>query len=811
LPVIEIPEFLGYNTAEDETRLDPRFSAAAAEFDISDSGALVQRTGSRFITQASGAGASGSPVNAMCRYPQKDGDWYWIVAQGDPASGIYQKQDTDGSETPWTELEAEDITDGSVAEIDYPLIGLSEGRIVEQTGSSIIEYTIPAATYVNANIYSSASFPSSAKPQAAAWAEATSVPHVPAWSAGSGILQVKAHNPSASALFLSSTVNGTEIRRTYDLGDMDVGGHRVIEFYAAHKGGANSRTRVELSMRDAVSGTPATNFWFVADQLSATWKFGYGGSGLSTEAVADTGVAKGTPIYFLAMTYNRWLNVYYRTALGSAWTLFYTTYLVPQAGGFPVLKMRYLELVSKDTGDTSGSYLDALYTDALCVYDGADTTGWVGTTPSGTSASVASTYADTTPRVYIDTFGYGYFSTWTNVRSGVSAADGLIGMELFDDKMWLSFPATGMAYSDGGATLTAASESASAQYGGLLWQNQRRFFIARKDADKGYLAYSATLPAAGNEPDFGAGATFPLKGISSGGDIMAGGIWDDILWLLTPSELHMAYIRGSTPSSDWYTKLITPAVGCKASKSFVTTPNGFAWLASDGAIRAFGRFYGLPGADGTGTIELSADIAPTVRANLSSSTVAAHHRGRLWFIDGTTAYVYVLPDPDTKRRGAWLPPFTYPFSVTCLYVTRADDPLGYGLFAGTSQGHIVQLDTGTTDAASFESGSPTASGIAASWRIPYLAPGGYHTTKHFREVWVAAYAPDAQTVTVTPDTDDVASPAASLAAGPDTKVTPIRAELSSFGAAARYTIATTGTGTSLEVSRFIVHHDHPRE
>lgn len=815
MPTIDISDFSGgLTTALDETRLSPTRSAYARNFNITDSGSLERRAGSRYETTAAGAGATGAPITSLARYIQKDGDAYWLAVHGGAVSAVYQHQDLAGSSSGWTTAEAEEIaSSGPRTILDYPMDSVSQGRFVQQTGT--VTYAIPTATDVTLKAYCSSAFPASARPQGGAWESVASILHALSWTAGSGQVEVAPHSPAASSLCLKSTVNGTEIRRTYNLGPQDDNSPRAIEFWVAHRGGYNgSRTRVEVPIgATGASGSPANAFWVVADQLSTTWKLGYGHNGYSSEAYRDTGVNKGTPISFLFSVKPPYLRVYYRTSLTASWTLLLDQYLKPYQPNFYPFNMTWLGFVSKCTkaGETSLSHLDALFRDGVEIYDGGTLAPWVGSTPSGASAYLASDWAITTPRVYVDTFTYGYFTGWQNAASGIAAPDGLVGEALLDDKMWFAFPARGMAYASGAPTLTAASGSASGVSGGLLLQHQRRFFVARKASDKAFLAYSATLGEIGGEPDFGAGGTIWLKGKDSGGDIMAMGVWDNNLWVLTPGELHVVVISGPDPATDWYTKLITPAVGCKAPKSFVTLRDGFAWLASDGAVRAFGRFAGLAGADGTGTIELSAAIAPDVREVLKEETVGAHYEGRLYFACGSNVYIYQLPDPDTRARGAWLPVYTYPFEITSLLVTSILDPLGYGLFAGTADGHIVRLETGETDAGGFdEAGNPISEPIVPVWRVPWLAPGGYDTKKHFRRCWLRAYAPDPQVLSISPEADDRDGINRQLPVGPDTEVTPVRFPLSARGRAVRYTLQGAGAAARLRISGLTVEYDDPR-
>lgn len=762
---------------------------------------------------------------------------------------------------PMSWLQAENASPASGTGLTQSLAAFPGGSAVEQTGSLYSRYTIPPSTDLVTGIYANASHPASAGSNGAAWTSVTTYGQALTWSSANANVYVAPPTRNASSLELKAVRTGgssVSVTKSCALPSATTSIEAYLK-YSTSAGDTEAKwgTRQRFEVRGSGNLT-AQSVWLMADATSANWQVGLGGLGTSTTRVDTIPVAAVTPIWvrldFGAPMYDARAHLYtamvslaYRTSTAMAWV---------QRGAYPwkvvigtTGEKEYVTpqfLAAHAVGNAAASvetkaYFDGIFVNACLWEDFTDlsTNAWTGTVPTGASATISATVADTTPRVYVDAFQHGYlfvpasayavsdtqpisFATVNDTlfMGTVASAGNSMEMLTYDGTTFASVDATGAGFSMGIA--------------------KQRLFTQGQLADPLALYDSAVLTGVATDPSWsiasGAALTYPPSK-SAGMMGMGLGIWQDRLFYFTESQTWGLTIVGD-PTADWSFKIMSPTIGCRARDTVHTQPNGIMFLANDFSVRAYGSIPGLSDIDSVsdGFIEVSRDIRPTMRLinpSLASGSVGRFYDSKYWLacslpidsngdivlkaqlsdIESGTAgtwvpynnavLVYRMADPSRKQRGTWLchrylDRTGQPFGITCMDVGQADQ---YGLYAGTNTGHIVQLDSGNDD---------DRTAIKLRWDVPPIRPGGYGTLKHFKRLHVLADATAAQWLSIAPTTDEGLANPVLATIDSTTALKPVRAPMSCRGREVKMRLTSDGTAQPIVINGLIVDHGTPR-
>ena len=406
------------------------------------------------------------------------------------------------------------------------------------------------------------------------------------------------------------------------------------------------------------------------------------------------------------------------------------------------------------------------------------------------SFATSSTQYDTQRWYYVDAFDYSAISAWTSETTGLSATTDTFGFATLNGSCFFNSPYDAIQGFDG--TNVSAVSASGGPEGGFLIEHKRRLWTAGDKDDQAKLWYTAV-----DAPrDWDGGGEIYLAGKDSA---RCTGLvpFDNKVFFFTDSRI--SAIDPTGPDTNWTAAMagynaISRALGCIAPKSLVQTDNALIFLSADG-VRAYGYIPGIYSQDGSGLVDLSENIRPTldtIADSMKAKCAGAFYNGRYYLacaLDGATTNdsILVYRLPASGSPGAWT--LYKDISVASFAVTRGDE---YGLFAGTTDGYILQLETGTND---------NGSVISMRYKTPQMAPGGFDTVKHFKQLHIAAESDTTQTATVGIDTDDVESGDQLATFTANTSEQPVRLNISSRGRSIQYDISASGAAQPLNISR----------
>ena len=765
----------GLNTAVAQSRLDVRFSPDLQNVDFTDTGAITRRKGYTVLTPS----AFTAPIKALHRYYQADGGRFWLTVSG---TAVYSAEDV-ASEVMPTTLEAEDATiSGSTTTIARA--SSSGGQYVSIVGASAV-FTIPSYCTTIAMYHNcSSTIAASISVDGAAYVSATGPEAIFASLGGT---------PS------SRTVKVKPAPRNSTSGKLDVN----------LNGGTVGRARIVNPLSLIKSDTVSIRFYDTMFDSFASGRVMFKGN-----MNADTTDSVGVRLYAYAN------GKYYVTSGDTA-----TATSITRSAGWHTLS------ISKDIAGTYGLYLDgtriathtfagsnlsarvvltstraaSFYIDSLVsgwdlIDDFGDTLSWAASGdvfPANVSFGASSTQADTVSLYGLDMFIYSALGAWTSRNGTLSATSEHFGFSTLNDNVYFNSPHDPLMKFDG-TSVTALAASLSPPRGGFIIEHKRRLWTAGDYADTSMLSYCDV-----DEPeDWIGGGDIRLAGKDSGGDCTGIVPFDNKVFYFSASRIWAVDPTG--PDTNWTASMagynaISWSLGCVAPKSLVQTDNALIFLSADG-VRGYGYIPGLYSQDGSGLIDLSENIRPTldtISPAMRGSVAAAFYNGRYYLacaLDGATANnaILVYSLPTQGKPGAWtkyVGTDENPLSVTCFAVTRGDE---YGLYAGTSGGHIIRLDDGLSDG---------GGNIVMVYKTPQLAPKGFETIKHFSTLHLAGESSTTQTLDIAIDTDDVEVGTVSAEFGSGTAAQPVRLPISSRGRSIQYTLTGSGQAQPLTISR----------
>lgn len=390
--------------------------------------------------------------------------------------------------------------------------------------------------------------------------------------------------------------------------------------------------------------------------------------------------------------------------------------------------------------------------------------------------------------IFTDYLDYGSPSSWSTEAIALSATSEQFGFATLNDKCYFSSPYDTLRSYDGNTVATVTATGAPA--GAFLIEHKRRLWSAGSATDPAKLSYTNV-----DDPeDWVGGGDMYLAGKDSGGRCTGLIPWRNQIVYFSDSRIYS--IDPSGADTSWTASLVgwnamSTSIGCVAPKSLVQTDNALIFLSADG-VRAYGYIPNLYSSDGSGLLDLSENIRPTldtITEAMKPKAAGAFYDGRYWLsvaLDGASVNNAVLVYDIAKA--AWTK-YTG-MSVSCFFVTRGDE---YGLYAGDAQnGKVYRMDYGEND---------DGAAITMYWKSPQVAPGGFESVKHFRHLHIAAESEVPQTLTVGINTDDVALADQEVSVTANTAAQPLRVEASSRGRSVQYELTSSGAAQPLTVSR----------
>jgi hypothetical protein len=469
-------------------------------------------------------------------------------------------------------------------------------------------------------------------------------------------------------------------------------------------------------------------------------------------------------------------------------------------------------------------YFDRLVLDGVLVDGMASVASWSAT--NGATVSSSSTTYDTTPNpIAIDYIEYSTTSSSSGVGS-VNASSTNYSFEFAHDKLFIGTDRDQLrTYSKTTNTLAAVTNALEA---GFQCLNQTRLFYAGVHDNRTFVEFSAPLSATSFDVSLDAN-TIRLAASGSSGDCTGLVSYLDSVYYFSYSSVYRIN-TGTNVASSFRSEVVSAAHGCIAPKSLAVGDSGIVFLAADG-VRGYGALQSVFANDGSGLSMLSGNIsglnktrsqefavlcasntwltahpeAPSINGYSDAQRMAAIgavYDNRYFLFISKDVYVFDLRRKSinnqpvcTRYKYAGLDSSVY---VTSACVTRGDE---YGLFVGTNNGRIYQLDTGDTD---------SGSDIVWHYTTTPLRYGGHYTVKHNKRMYLnAGIRPlddtsQTQQTTLTLETDDVHTSPQTIGITMTTDADPLRIPISSRGHYLKLKLSGSITGDPIDISAMTI-------
>lgn len=759
----------GLNTTVDEARLGSQFSASMNNVEVTDSRTIKSRAGYLAVTAT--AIRSGSEVKSLYRYYTKGGAKKWVALCG---TAVFTA--TDVARSTYGQVAVESITATSATVNDSFFDGGSAVQLTATT--TTYSLAVPYSTDVRVKWYGASA---RARVDSGAWSTFTSGAEISfaGLSATNHTVDIQNNSTRNTTSMRLSPAGQNKYRvrsRSVHSAIGNVTGNVSLSFYDP---GNNDSERL-VSLWATVDGSTQALVYVGVSPVHSTTH--YTVNGVSTSITRSNGWHKVELIITPLNTFSRSIRV----AIDDI-----DIPIVPALpSGTYSDTLLYAIARSKRTDTTAvPTYFDAFRVNYALVDDFTDLTAWA--VPSGFSMSsdtdaVSNTYYTSGIDVYIDTLTYQATPAWTRIAA-VSATADRLACATYNDRLFFSTRYDAMRYYTAAGTLGTITASGTAPAAEFITTKQQRLFAAGKQVDRGLLEYTA-VDSPQNWTDGGALKPWAKD---SGADITGVAKWNDALFIFAQNRTRALQIEGDETS--WLNRELSDSIGCIAPDTVEVTPNSVIFLAPSG-VRAYGLISGVTDTDGSGFLNVSESIQPTIkRINQSyvQKAQAVYYDNKYFLsvpLDDSTennvTLVYRLPEDG--QAGSWTK-YDYGFRTLC--VTRGDEA---ALYAGGYDGKLYRLEYGTTD-----NGSP----IAWHWRTPPLTDKqGYAFVRHFRRCHVGVKADSLMPLTITPYTDDVDGQSTTVNVDASTDAKPVRFPLNARGRSLGVDFSSAGSEQSVTVS-----------
>lgn len=764
----------GLNTASAEANLPSNMSADMLDVDFTETGAITRRQGYTTVTATLG---NGTALKGLYKYYKADGSAFWI---GVNATAAYS-QSIGLADREWGRTENTALAYNSVNATLFNQPTASAGnvhRIV--TASTVTVSGIPYCNRVSIRLYSPVT--GSLKVAGAASVTVASTLYTAVVSATS--THTLAYRPAArnvKAVVLNVTDTGK------------IGGLSTT---------FTANAKIYTSLRFHSDGTdPGPAYRSAGIMNSNGYQYGlvWAGSNYHLGILSSNGQFY-TSIGVLATnatgwhTFELWIdgNAFYaRLDSGSVSGPYY-------AGGTMLGQQRILisgkdsssrsftaDTVMRATGDSITPGVTPQT--ATLVSDFENTAGWTDISNGTNHPTISTTTYDTAPFPwYIDYADTAVITAPTRIDANISATAQNVAFTTANDYVYMGTGYDPLKTYNGTLTATVSS-TIKPEF--LCTFKYRNFAVTNR-----YILNYTVVDSFSNWTGVGSGSINVAE--KDSGSYCTGLLpWQDHLFFFGSSSIH--YLTIVADPANWERKVVTRAHGCVAPKTLVDAGNSLVFLSAK-AVRAYGLVEGINSEDGAATINLSRNIEPTITAipeSMLTKAAAGFYKGRYWLACSTSSLTdndtLLVCDLDRKVKvGDNIQPVWTRYSITglrCFVTTRGDE---YGLYAGTSNGHIVQLDIGAND---------DGDAISLRYVTAPMAPKGFGTVKHFKALHTSVEASGAQTVTITPSTDDVDGQVAVVNVSGETDLQPSRHNISARGRHIKYTITSDGSAQPITV------------
>lgn len=759
--VIEQRDFGGgLNTAVDPMLIRPDESPAMLNVDVTDTNAITRRSGYARLTATAIAPVA---IRDITRYYLANGVKYWVAVAG---THLYAAQDaTRGVPLTRKEFTTSNLT--ATGDCIAPISnvpGLSGGAaVVMSKAAHTISATLPFCSRLT--LYGH-KMTGSVMVDSGAWTSlsATSVYGFGAITATTHTLSLKAKASNTKAVKLTTPDN--------------------------HEGASVSISRTPAS--GLAWGISFYDTGFTQCRMSV-----YLDEGL-TQSVRYLGSATGRYLFNGAPTSVArsvgWHKVVVPPAMGNPYRAVFLDgeYL----GTIPTSLTDKVTCRITNTGNADEwAWFDHYLEDGAMVDDFDSLSGWTVVKNLGSETATIDTdheFVSESWPLIVDCADYSADAAFGAVGPVLSATASTVGFATLNNKLYY-----GTGYNDvrtyNGATTAAISASGTTK-AAYLTELKRRLFAGGIASDQSMLNYTSVDVG----HDWAGGGVARLAGLDSGGDCTGIAVFDDKLFWFGESRFYGLLTNGT--DDQWQAYTLSNTHGCIAPRSLAVAPSAILFLSADG-VRAYGPVPNIFNADGSDTLPMSINIAPTLAAYTDAerkAAVGAVYKNRYWLAIGGDVFVADLVQRTKNKQPVWVRySYTGP-TITCMHVTRGDE---YGLYAGCDDGRIYRLDFGDTDNGSL---------IAMSYLTAPLAPGGSQSIKHFRTLHVAVDSPTPQSVSITPTTDDVSGSPATVTVDGSTDSAPIRVPLSARGRSMQLKIESDGANQPITLSSVALTFAPPR-
>ena len=776
----------GLDTVTAPELLPPNKTPYGVNFSIEDTGSISRRSGYIALTATP---MRASPMKALWRWYTEAGGRYWIAVCG---TGVFTY--VDGARDSYGSVEAETLTTSATAQGWVTSAAwASGGSAVRLTSSSqTLSASVPYSTYIRATLRSDVGM--SVQIDGGAWSTVVASQTEKVWSglsATTHVIGLKPIDRAANALKLNPVgINLSRYRRkAFSV---------PLTEYAEVK-------YMTVSFNDNISGTntAADRFFAVYDDTETYYVIiGVRYTRNTGYYVAEVKNSSGTSVFTSTVPRSAgWHTATFAFGSSSAsvacvpLSVDGVTFTHNQSQGTLSTTDGAFKLTAQVVARTSAaagvtSYFDSLRYDGLMLDDFSSLTGWTGGGTAPDNDAIDTTTAETTTYGFVDLVTYQAQGSWTR-RAAVSATASDFSFAVMDGKAWFGSDYDRIRSFDG------ASVAASSGYprAGFLAIKQNRLFAAGRYDDKTLVEYTAI-----DKPtDWSNGGAIRLTASSSGGDVTGLKVWNDTLFYAGHSIMRALDVRGG--EANWWNREVSNAIGCVAPRSFVTIPNGVVFLSADG-VKAYGQIPGIFDQDGSGFLNLSEDIRPTLQritTGRHEQAAGAYYQGRYYLsvpLDGSTtnSHTLVYRFADNEAPSSWT---LYDWGVSCFGEgVRGDENALYG--GDPSTGHIYRLEYGGND-----NGDP----IVMTYTVPPLRDDGYHTIKHFRRMYLTAQADAQQDLTIDFSNDDAPGATRTVSVDQSTDARPIRIPINARGRSLSMTFSTSGSEQDISISEVSLHFD----